>query len=60
VYKRQVYDTTPQDSKISYDYIANWTPIIEQQFLRGGLRLADVLNSIFDPGYMPLNSFIKK
>lgn len=55
-----VYDTTPQDSKISYDYIANWTPIIEQQFLRGGLRLADVLNSIFDPGYMPLNSFIKK
>jgi hypothetical protein len=37
--------------KISYDAIARWTPVIEQQFLRGGLRLAHVLNMIFDPGY---------
>lgn len=36
---------------VSYDDIANWTPVIEQQFLRGGLRLAHVLNNIFDPEY---------
>lgn len=45
----QIYDTTPKKSKISYYYIAKWTPIVEQQFLRGGLRLANVLNGIFDP-----------
>ena len=55
-----MYDTTPQGTNISYDYIAEWTPTIEQQFLKGGLRLADVLNSIFDPEYTPSNKFIKK
>lgn len=57
---KSVYANTPQDSNISYDYIAEWTPVIEQQFLKGGLRLADVLNSIFDPEYNPLNGFISK
>lgn len=31
---------------ISYDYIANWTPVVEMQFLKGGLRLARILNNI--------------
>ncbi|MDE5874753.1 MAG: S1/P1 nuclease [Muribaculaceae bacterium] len=53
---KQVYDTTPEGYNISYDYIAEWTPVIEQQFLKGGLRLADVLNSVFDPSYIPRNS----
>lgn len=44
-----VYDTTPKNSVISYDYIARWTPVIEQQFLKGGLRLARILNSALDP-----------
>lgn len=56
----KVYDSTPEGTKISYDYIAEWTPVIEQQFLRGGLRLADVLNSIFDPEYTPANTFVRK
>lgn len=47
----RVYDTTPAGTIISYDYIAKWTPIVETQFLKGGLRLADILNSIFDPAY---------
>lgn len=47
----KVYANTPEGTNISYDYIAEWTPVIEQQFLRGGLRLADLLNSIFDPDY---------
>lgn len=55
-----VYTLTPQGSRISYDYVAAWTPTIEAQFLKGGLRLADVLNSIYDPSYTPQNSFIKK
>lgn len=54
---KKIYETTPEGTSISYDYIAEWTPVIEQQFLRGGLRLADVLNSIFDDSYTQMNSF---
>jgi len=49
----------PEGTNISYDYIAEWTPTVERQFLRGGLRLADVLNSIFDPQYKPAHDFVK-
>lgn len=56
---RKVYDATPIDTNITYDYISDWTPTIEQQFLRGGLRLADLLNAIFDPEYKALNGFVK-
>lgn len=41
---KEVYEKTPQDFNIEYNYIAEWTPLIEQQFLKGGLRLAEVLN----------------
>lgn len=51
----KIYDSTPEGTKIAYDYIADWTPVIEQQFLRGGLRLADILNEAFDPEYTGLN-----
>jgi len=57
---KQVYAKTPEDTKISYDYIAEWTPVIEQQFLKGGLRLADLLNSIYDPYYQPENTIVNK
>ncbi|MGN0212053.1 MAG: S1/P1 nuclease [Muribaculaceae bacterium] len=43
----KVYDATPIGCKISYDYVAQWTPVIEQQFLKGGCRLAALLNSIY-------------
>lgn len=55
----EIYESTPMATNIEYDYIAKWTPTIELQLLKGGLRLADVLNSIFDPNYQPLNSFIR-
>lgn len=42
-----VYDATPVGSKLSYDYVEYARPILEQQLLRGGLRLAAVLNEIF-------------
>lgn len=44
---KKVYAATPEGTKISYDYVATWTPIVEQQFLRGGLRLAYILNDIY-------------
>jgi hypothetical protein len=43
-----VYNTTPEGSKIFYDQVATATPIIEQQLLKGGLRLAHLLNTLFD------------
>jgi hypothetical protein len=54
----EVYDATPEGTGISYDYVAQWTPVVENQLLKGGLRLADILNSVFDPSYQPLNSFV--
>ena len=57
---KKIYESTPIDTNIEYDYIADWTPTIEQQFLRGGLRLADLLNSIFDTNYTPQNGFVKR
>lgn len=46
---KEVYADTPEGTSVSYDYIAKWTPVIEQQLLKGGLRLASVLNRVFDP-----------
>ncbi len=45
----RVYDYFPDGRKVSYNEIAAWTPVIEQQLLRGGLRLARILNAIYDP-----------
>ncbi len=43
----EVYRKTPEGTRISYDYIAEAAPVIEQQFLRGGLRLARLLNELY-------------
>lgn len=42
----EIYDTTPQGSKLSYDYHNHWTPVVEAQLLKAGLRLAHLLNDI--------------
>ncbi len=47
----QVYRSTPEGTNLSYDQVAAATPVIEQQLLNGGLRLAHLLNLIFDPAY---------
>lgn len=44
----EIYASTPEGTKISYDYVSKYTPVIERQFLRGGLRLARLLNEIYD------------
>lgn len=46
---KKVYEATPEDTNIEYNYIAEWTPVIENQFLKGGLRLAKVLNEALTP-----------
>lgn len=43
----EVYKHTPDGSKLSYDYVTHFTPMVEQQLLRGGLRLAHLLNEIY-------------
>lgn len=43
----KLYEATPVGSKLSYDYVSEWTPMLEDQLLKGGLRLASVLNEIF-------------
>jgi hypothetical protein len=43
----EIYDTTPPNARLSYDYHARWTPVVEQQLLRAGIRLAYLLNDIF-------------
>lgn len=48
---KMIYDKTPVNTNINYDYIAEWAPVIENQLLKGGLRLADLLNTLFDPEY---------
>lgn len=48
---KDIYATTPIGYKVDYNYIAGWTPTVELQLLRGGLRLAHALNYIFDPAY---------
>lgn len=42
-----IYAETPEGTVISYDYIERFTPLIETQFLRGGYRLARLLNEIY-------------
>lgn len=42
-----IYESTPEGTSISYDYIAEWAPVAETQLLKGGLRLAALLNSIY-------------
>lgn len=47
----EIYAKTPANSKVSYNEIAEAAPVIEQQLLKGGLRLAHLLNLIYDPAY---------
>lgn len=44
-----IYKAFPDGSQISFNEVAEWTPVVEQQLLRGGLRLARIVNALFDP-----------
>ena len=40
-------DLNQETPNLSYQYIYDYTPLVEQQLLLGGYRLAYVLNTIF-------------
>ena len=43
----EIYTISPEKSKLCYDYITYYTPVIEKQLLSGGLRLARILNELY-------------
>jgi hypothetical protein len=47
VISRDIYKDVPQDGKLSYNYNFKWISTVEQQLLKGGVRLAGLLNEIF-------------
>ena len=47
VLARGIYENTPGDQAIPQSYVRKYTPVIEEQFLKAGYRLAGLLNEIF-------------
>ena len=43
----RIYDASTSNSNLSYDYVAEFAPIVELQLLRGGLRLAAILEQLY-------------
>ncbi len=44
---KDVYASTPEGSKVSYNEIHKYAPVIEAQLVKAGYRLAAILNSIY-------------
>ena len=42
-----IYTTSTTGENLSYDYVAGYAPMLEQQFLKGGIRLAKLLEEIY-------------
>lgn len=42
-----VYENSPSNVNLSYDYVAKYAPVVELQLLKGGLRLAAILEDIY-------------
>ena len=42
-----VYEQSPSGANLSYDYVHHYTLIIEEQLLKGGIRLAAILEEIY-------------
>ncbi len=42
-----IYESTPEEAQLSYDYITEFAPVVERQLLNAGLRLAAILNEIY-------------
>jgi len=43
----KIYDTTKPDAKLSYRYNFDWVDTLNNQLLKGGVRLAKMLNDIY-------------
>ena len=42
-----IYANSPTNVNLSYDYVAMYAPVVELQLLKGGLRLAAILEDIY-------------
>ena len=42
-----VYRNSATGTNLSYDYVAHYASVVEQQLLKGGLRLAALLEEIY-------------
>ena len=42
-----IYNSSTAGGNLSYDYVARYAPVIETQLLKGGLRLAKLLEEIY-------------
>lgn len=51
VLAEKVYEVFPVGKNVSYNEVSVCAPVIEDQLLRAGLRLAHILNGIFDQSY---------
>ena len=47
VLANDIYENSATGTNLSYDYVAQYAPIIEEQFLKGGIRLAKLLEEIY-------------
>ena len=47
VLSNKLYQDAAEVKDMSYDYVAEYAPVIEQQFLKGGIRLAKLLEEIY-------------
>lgn len=43
----EIYASTPEGANLSYDYVNKYAPLVERQLLKGGHRLAALLNEIY-------------
>lgn len=48
VLTNKIYASAENGWHLSYKYMYEWMPVVRQQLQKGGLRLAKVLNTIFD------------
>lgn len=44
---RDIYATSSTGENLSYDYVAHYAPVVEQQLLKGGIRLAKILKELY-------------
>jgi hypothetical protein len=47
VLAHDIYEVSTSGENLSYDYVAHYAPVIESQFLKGGVRLAALLEEIY-------------
>ena len=48
-----IYDASPAESKLGYKYNFQFQKILDEQLLKGGVRLAALLNRAFDRSMRP-------